>query len=112
VLFDAIQQSYEIVGESNTTINDLYQGILGSFVRCKECGYESVQENEFLDLSLPIQNEFGTGVLNSSLEMALENYMKPEELNGGNQYECSQCKKKVDAIKGLKLQKCPSVLTI
>ncbi len=38
--------------------------------------------------------------------------MKPEELNGGNQYECSQCKKKVDAIKGLKLQKCPSVLTI
>ncbi len=44
--------------------------------------------------------------------MALENYMKPEKLCGDNQYECSQCNKKVDAIKGLKLKKSPTVLTI
>jgi len=29
-------------------------------------------------------NEFGTGVLNSSLEMAIENYLKPEILEKDN----------------------------
>jgi hypothetical protein len=33
---------------------------------------------------LPIKNEFGTGVVNSSLEMAIENYLKPELLEGDN----------------------------
>ena len=37
-----------------------------------------------MDIVLPIMNEFGTGVLNSSLEMALENYLKPEVLDGSN----------------------------
>ena len=44
--------------------------------------------------------------------MAIENYMKPETLSGVNQYFCSNCDKKVDAIKGLKLQRAPTVLTI
>ena len=55
-------------------------------MRCDTCGYESLNEMNFMDLSLPIKNEFGTGVLNSSLEMALENYIKPERLEGDNQY--------------------------
>jgi len=37
-----------------------------------------------MDISLPIRNEFGTGVTNSSLEMALENYLKPDTLEGDN----------------------------
>ena len=37
-----------------------------------------------MDIQLPIKNEFGTGVINSSLEMALENYLKPELLNEDN----------------------------
>jgi hypothetical protein len=35
-------------------------------------------------MSLPVRNEFGTGVANSSLEMALENYLKPEKLEKDN----------------------------
>lgn len=66
------------MGEKCTQINDLYQGGLVSYVKCEECGYESKREDQFLDISLPILNEFGTGVMNSSVEMALENYMKPE----------------------------------
>lgn len=65
-----------------------------------------------MDISLPIRNEFGTGVVNSSLEMALENYLKPDVLEGDNQYECDKCKKKVDALKGLKLTDAPLVLSI
>ena len=65
-----------------------------------------------MDISLPIRNEFGTGVVNSSLEMALENYLKPDELEGDNQYECSLCNKKVDAQKGLKLERLPQIVCI
>ncbi len=61
---------------------------------------------------MPIKNEFGTGVLNSSVEMALENYIKPEILEGDNQYSCSQCDVKVDAEKGTKLVAGPPILTI
>jgi len=68
------------VGQEATTINSLYQGETQSYTRCKECGYESARAEKFLDLTLPIKNEFGTGVLNSSLEMAIENYLKPELL--------------------------------
>ena len=65
-----------------------------------------------MDISLPIRNEFGTGVVNSSIEMALENYLKPDCLDGDNQYQCQTCQKKVDALKGLKLESCPKILSI
>jgi hypothetical protein len=39
-----------------------------SYVRCEECQVESAREEKFLDISLPIRNEFGTGVQNSSVE--------------------------------------------
>ena len=66
----------------------------------------------FLDISLPIRNEFGTGVTNSSLEMALENYLKPDVLEGENQYMCGACNQKRDALKGLKIDVCPAVICI
>jgi len=53
-------------------------------VRCTVCGYESNNKDFFQDISLPIKNEFGTGVVNSSVEMALENYLKPDILDGDN----------------------------
>lgn len=83
-----------------------------SYVQCKECGYESKNESAFLDIVLPIMNEFGTGVMNSSLEMAIENYLKPEVLEGQNQYQCGCCEKKVDALKGMKIDKLPDHLMI
>lgn len=51
-------------------------------------------------------------MLNSSLEMALENYIKPELLNGDNQYFCEKCNKKKDAEKGIKLTHGPQILSI
>ena len=94
------------------TISQLFQGQSESYVKCKNCGTESKREDTFLDLTLPIRNEFGTGVLNSSVEMALENYIKPETLDGPNQYFCEVCQSKQDAEKGLKLTKRPSLLAI
>ena len=112
VLFDAIEQSFHLVGEQCPAINEMFSGKMSSYVRCEECQYESLNGMDYMDLSLPIKNEFGTGVLNSSIEMALENYIKPERLDGDNKYSCERCAKKVDAGKGLKLTSCPSVLVI
>ncbi|CDW83714.1 ubiquitin carboxyl-terminal hydrolase family protein [Stylonychia lemnae] len=112
VLFDAIEQSFAIVGQECNMINTMYQGESQSYTKCRECGYESAHKDRFLDLSLPIKNEFGTGVLNSSLEMALENYIKPELLNESNQYFCEDCNKKVDADRGMKLTKLPPLFDI
>jgi ubiquitin C-terminal hydrolase len=44
--------------------------------------------------------------------MALENYLKPELLDGYNKYLCSDCNDKQDALKGLKISKCPIVFTM
>lgn len=107
VLFDAIDQSM-----GSNVISKLFEGTTESFVRCLKCGYESKREDTFLDLSLPIKNEFGTGVLNSSIEMALENYIKPETLNGDNQYYCEKCDSKQDAEKGINLKTGPEILTL
>ena len=39
-------------------------------------------------------------------------YVTPELLEKGNQWECSQCEKKVDALKGLKFKELPQLLTL
>ena len=97
---------------SNVSMTELYEGVSQGFVKCLVCGHESIREDRFQDLSLPIRNEFGTGVQNSSVEMALENYIKPEVLDGDNQYLCEECQIKVDAEKGIKLVAGPPILTI
>ena len=93
-------------------MTNLYEGMSQSFVKCLTCDYESLRDDRYQDLSLPIRNEFGTGVLNSSIEMALENYIKPEMLDGSNQYKCEKCSQLRDAEKGIKLVSGPPILTI
>ena len=111
VLFDAIDQSFklrlpaaangdqEMTDEqlnnvTDNSMSEMYEGVSQGFVKCLTWGYESIREDRFQDLSLPIRNEFGTGVMNSSVEMALENYIKPEILDGDNKYNCEQCASK------------------
>ena len=62
-----------------------------------------------MDLSLPIHDPWNN-INNNSLEEALENYVKPEVLDGENKYECSGCNKKVKAVKGVIFDKVPEVL--
>ena len=77
------------MGEQYDFIESLYQGQMANYVQCQECKYESTRNEMFLDIQLPIKNEFGIGVVNSSVEMALENNLKPEVLDGDNKYECA-----------------------
>ena len=38
--------------------------------------------------------------------------MKPEMLQGDNKYKCDPCDKKVNAEKGIKIEKVPPILSV
>ena len=107
VLFEAIEIS---IGENNF-INNLYKGNVDSIIKCLECKNLSINNESFLDLSLPILNPW-ENIHNKSLEMAILNYIKPEKLENSNQYFCEKCNKKVNAEKYLQFKKLPKILFI
>jgi len=109
VLFEAIEMSLN--NNDKNFINEIFEGKSASVVQCKECNYESIRSDKFLDISLPIRNEFEK-IYNNSLEMALSNYIKPEILEKDNQYSCDSCKKMVDAKKFIKFESIPKVLLL
>ncbi|OMJ69120.1 hypothetical protein SteCoe_33242 [Stentor coeruleus] len=108
VLFDAIEESVKGT-DSENLISSLYEGIMTDYVKCLNCQTESKRTDRFLDLSLTVRNDFEK-IRNDSIEKALQNYIKPELLNGSNQYMCEICGKKVDALKGLKIDRFPYIL--
>jgi ubiquitin carboxyl-terminal hydrolase 47 len=71
-------------------INELYEGIMVDYVKCLQCGIESKREDKFLDLSLTVRSDFDN-IYNKSVEMALENYIRPDRLEGENKYACDNC---------------------
>ena len=110
VLFEAIELSIFLSGEeSNNFIHDLYQGKTSSVIKCLECNNKSINNDTYMDLSLPIMNIF-EGIHNKSLDMAFMNFIKPEKLEGDNQYFCGKCNKKVDAEKFSQFNSFPKIL--
>ena len=109
VLFEAIELSIFLSGEDNNFIHDLYQGKTNSIIKCLECEYKSIKDDTYMDLSLPIMNIFEK-IHNKSLDMAFMNFIKPEKLEGDNQYFCEKCNKKVDAEKFSQFKIFPKIL--
>jgi ubiquitin carboxyl-terminal hydrolase 47 len=109
VLFEAIETS--LSEHEDNFMQDLFEGISKQVVQCLECKTESTRSDRFLDLSLPIRNEF-ENIYNNSLEQAFCNFLKTEKLEKDNQYQCQHCNKKVDALKYSKLSKISKVLFI
>lgn len=110
VLFNAIEESFKAI-DKPCHLQEIYQGGMDDYLKCTECGYESNRFSEFQDLSLPIHDPWNN-INNSSLEEALENYVRPEVLDDDNKYECSGCNKKVRAVKGHIFDKLPEILVI
>lgn len=110
VLFDAIEQSVGGTLQSDF-IKTLYEGQFIDYVQCMSCLNESTRVDKFLDLSLTVKNQFER-VYNDSVEKAIRNYIKPEELTGDNQYFCGHCAAKKDAQKGLKFKELPRILML
>lgn len=110
VLYDAIEKQWAGTDKASM-INDLYQGEWRDFVQCKECGFESARNDKFLDVPLVLR-AFGSTTAVSSVEEALGKFVETESLDKENQYHCSKCNKKVDALKGLKIVRLPYLLTL
>ena len=103
VLFDAISYSNE------KYINDLFQSILSTNIKCRECGNISSHDELYIDFSLPIKK--GKMVINS-LESSFENFFEKEELIKDNLYNCEKCNKKVEAEKYFEVKQLPKILLI
>jgi len=110
VLFDALEKVLKGTEQENL-INELYQGEMKDYVKCKECGYESSKKDKFLDIPLVIRG-FGATRAVRSVEEAMAKFTQPEFLVEDNQYKCEKCNKKVDAIKGLSFVSFPYLLTL
>ena len=110
VMFDALEVKLKGT-EYQNIINELYQGSMIDYVKCKHCGYSSQREDTFQDMNLAIR-PFGSDRVFGSIEEALDDFVKPEILDGSNQYHCSECDEKRDAEKGLKFKSLPYLLTI
>ena len=104
LLFDRIEKQLRGTAIQDL-INDLYRGTTVNRIVCKSCGYKSEREESYLDLSLIV------GDLRD-VEESLANSVTDELLEGDNQYECSGCKQKVDALKGLRVRTVPPVLIL
>ncbi|KAI5729491.1 hypothetical protein M8J76_003096 [Diaphorina citri] len=114
VLFDALETQFKgskTTGDQADLINNLYQGKMRDYVKCLECGTEKSREDTFLDIPLPVR-PFGSSVAYGDIIEAMRAFVRPETLDGANQYFCDKCGKKCDAHKGLKFTEFPYLLTL
>ncbi|VDP21524.1 unnamed protein product [Onchocerca flexuosa] len=101
IMFDALKQKWSKVDAS---FQELYRGNMEDFVKCLFCQKENVKQDEFLDLPLAVK-QFGASNAFKSVEEALHAFIKPEVLEGSNQYYCEGCKRKQNALKVKHLEK-------
>ena len=82
----------------------VFSGELQSTVKCKECRYESMVNEIFLDLSLEVSS--------NTIEKCINDFCREEILTGENRYNCPNCKKKTNASKQYLIKSSPNILTI
>ena len=109
VLFDALEVAFKGT-EVENIIDDIYAGQLIDYVKCLDIDVNSERVDKVQDFSLAIR-PFGSETPVKSLTEAIELFLRPEVLDGDNQYYAESVDRKVDAIKGLKIGKIPYTLT-
>ncbi|EKX40481.1 hypothetical protein GUITHDRAFT_52087, partial [Guillardia theta CCMP2712] len=91
--------------EAKAFIQDDFRGTYSYCTKCSVCGYTSRPEVSFYDLDLKVQ-----GI--STLEESLDDFIKKEDLDGENMYQCQHCNIKVKAQRGIELISLPRVLNL
>lgn len=67
------------------------------------CTHYKEREEEFYGVTLEVKNK-------KTIQESLEAFIQGELLEGGNQFKCSQCNKKVDTLKRTCLKKLPNTI--
>lgn len=94
-----------VMNGQNKQLSSLFDGLLESSVTCQSCGRASLTRDRYMDLSLDIHN-----VDISTLDDALFEFTKTEQLTEDNSVFCQKCQKKRSVTKGLRLATAPSIL--
>ena len=84
------------------TINNLLEGKMISYIKCKNVDYISKREEPFYDISLIVRN-------NASIIESFEKYIKPDLLEGDNKFDAGEHGLQ-DAEKGGMFKNFPPVL--
>ncbi|KAM6326813.1 ubiquitin carboxyl-terminal hydrolase 42-like [Alca torda] len=95
----------DISSEATTVMHQIFGGLLRSRVTCLSCKAVSDSYEAFLDVPLDIKAA-------ASVTAALEDFVKPEQLDGNNCLKCRQCDKMVAASKRFTFHRVPKVLTL
>ncbi|NWI54155.1 UBP42 hydrolase, partial [Calyptomena viridis] len=95
----------DISSQATTIIHQIFGGFLRYRVMCLSCQAVSDSYKAFLDILLKIKAA-------SSLTIALEDFVRPKQLDGEKCLKCSKCKKKVSASKRATIHHAPRVLTV
>ncbi|XP_078096728.1 uncharacterized protein usp42 isoform X2 [Mustelus asterias] len=91
--------------QATTMIYQIFGGYLRSRVKCLNCKGVSDTYDPYLDIALEIKTA-------PNITKALEQFVKPEQLDGENAYKCTKCKKMVPASKRFTIHRASNVLTL
>uniref|UniRef100_H0WAQ3 ubiquitinyl hydrolase 1 n=1 Tax=Cavia porcellus TaxID=10141 RepID=H0WAQ3_CAVPO len=91
--------------QATTLICQVFGGYLRSRVQCLNCKGVSDTFDPYLDITLEIK---GARTINE----ALAQFVKPEQLDGENCYQCSKCKTMVTASKNFTIHQSSNVLVL
>ncbi|XP_053410480.1 ubiquitin carboxyl-terminal hydrolase 42 isoform X1 [Nycticebus coucang] len=91
--------------QATTFVCQIFGGYLRSRVKCLNCKGVSDTFDPYLDITLEIKAA-------QTVNKALEQFVKPEQLDGENAYKCSKCKKMVTASKRFTIHRSSNVLTL
>lgn len=91
---------------STSMVHRVFGGKLKNSLKCAKCSFVSERCDDFLDLSLEINN----GI--KSIAGALKHFTAVEKLDDSNAWKCTNCRQLNRAEKGMTIETCPNVLVI
>ena len=118
LLFDRMHESFQQISATQQECADLrfllpsiFRGAFIYETTCLRCNSISRRQEDFMDLNLPIVVEKKSSK-ELTVERLLDEYFKPEKMDGDNKYRCETCQDVCDAERAVSLDSAPPVLNI
>jgi len=93
----------------NSTIVDIFVGLLKSTLTCSVCDHKSVTFDPFWDLSLPLPRSKSSGL---NLQSCFAEFTQEEILDGDEKPTCENCKKRQKCTKQFSIERFPPILVL
>lgn len=98
---------YSYLEKEFNLIVELFQGQMASILHCQYCLYQSNTFQVFSTLSLTLPPH-----PSCYIHECINQFYRPENLMGNNEWECSNCKMKRPATQRLQITKFPKILIV